>query len=473
MEGRDATALAELVRQGEVTPRELVLEAIARIEARNEALNAVVTPMFEAALARADGPLPDGPFRGVPFLLKDLGPAYAGVRMTSGSAFLADVVPDFTAELALRFERAGLVIVGKTNTPELGIVPTTESRLLGPCKNPWDLERSPGGSSGGSAAAVAAGFVPMAHANDGGGSIRIPASCCGVFGLKPTRARTPLGPKLGDAMSGLVCDHAVTRTVRDSAALLDAVDGPDPGGPYVAPPKARPFLAEVGAPPGRLRIARMAASPIGTPVAPECAQAVDDTARLCESLGHEVVDAAPVLDGFALLQSFMAVWTSGVAMTLEAYTRLRRRAPAPGELEPLTAMYAEMGQKVKAHEYLLAIAHLQQVTRTMAAFLEPYDVLLTPTLGDVPLPLGTLAGEDTSAASLRAASYVPFTPLANVTGLPAMSVPLAWTAAGLPVGSHFIGRRGDEATLFRLAAQLEEARPWAGRRPPFLDASPP
>lgn len=233
----DATALADLVRRKEVTSRELVDAAIARIEAQNPSLNAVVTPMFEAARRRADGPLEDGPFRGVPFLIKDLGPAYAGVRFTGGSAFLGEFVPNWNGELVERFERAGLIVLGKTNTPEFGIVPTTESRRLGPCKNPWDLSRSAGGSSGGSAAAVAAGFVPMAHANDGGGSIRIPASCCGLFGLKPTRARTPVGPKLGDVMSGLVCEHAVTRSVRDSAALLDAIDGPDRGAPYVAPRK--------------------------------------------------------------------------------------------------------------------------------------------------------------------------------------------------------------------------------------------
>ncbi len=462
----DATALADLVRRKEVTSRELVDAAIARIEAQNPSLNAVVTPMFEAARRRADGPLEDGPFRGVPFLIKDLGPAYAGVRFTGGSAFLGEFVPNWNGELVERFERAGLIVLGKTNTPEFGIVPTTESRRLGPCKNPWDLSRSAGGSSGGSAAAVAAGFVPMAHANDGGGSIRIPASCCGLFGLKPTRARTPVGPKLGDVMSGLVCEHAVTRSVRDSAALLDAIDGPDRGAPYVAPRKKRNFREEVGAPPGKLRIAMTLESPLGTPVSPECVRATEDAARLCAELGHEVTLAGPKLNGFMLMQTFMAVWTSGVAMTIEAYTMLLGRAPKDGELEPLTLHYANLGRMVPAAQYLLAIAYLQQITRTVAAFMNDYDVLLTPTLADVPRPLGEL-GPDAppESASLLAAAYVPFTPLANITGQPAMSVPLYWTEEGLPVGAQFIARAGEEATLFQLAAQLEAARPWTQRRP--------
>ncbi len=470
----DATALAELVRRGEVSPRELCEAAIARIDAHDAKLNAVVTPLYERALARAAGELPAGPFRGVPFLLKDLGATIAGVRMTAGSAFLAEYAPDYTSELTHRFERAGLVIVGKTNTPEFGIVPTTESRFLGACKNPWDLERSTGGSSGGSAAAVAAGFVPMAHANDGGGSIRIPAACCGVFGLKPTRARTPLGPRVGDVMNGLVCEHAVTRSVRDSAALLDATAGPDLGDPYVAPPPARPYRDEVGADPGRLRIALTVASPLGTPIDPDCAAAARDTAKLCEELGHRVDEAAPKFDALEVMRSFMIVWTSGLAMTLDAYALTLGRAASAAELEPLTRAYLALGGEARAHHYLLAIAHLQQVTRAIARFMADYDVWLTPTLGEPPPRLGELmpsesndavAGVDPLVAAARMAQFVPFTPIANITGQPAMSVPLAATAAGLPLGSHFIARFGDESTLFRLASQLESARPWTPRRP--------
>lgn len=467
MGDRDATALAELVNTGEVSARELVDAAIARIEAGNHSINAVVTPMFDAARERADAPLPDGPFRGVPFLLKDLGPTYAGVRFTAGSNFFGDFVPTENGEIVNRLEAAGLVIVGKTNTPEFGIVPTTESRRLGPCKNPWDLSRSTGGSSGGSAAAVAAGFVPMAHANDGGGSIRIPASCCGIFGLKPTRARTPVGPKLGDSMSGLVCEHAVTRTVRDSAALLDALDGPDPGGPYTAPAKVRPYREEVGRDPGKLRVALWTQSIHGTPVAQDCIDAAESAAKLCEDLGHHVTVAGPTFDGFQLTQAFMTVWTSGVAMKIESQKELLGRSPTADELEPLTRHFEAIGREIRGHQYLLAVAHLQRVTRLVARFMEDYDVLLTPTLADLPLPLGTIGPEvDPGEASMRAAAYVPFTPIANITGQPAMSVPLHFTAAGLPVGAHFIGRAGDEATLFRLASQLEAARPWSQRRPP-------
>jgi amidase len=359
------------------------------------------------------------------------------------------------------------VIVGKTNTPELGIVPTTESRFLGRCKSPWDTSLSTGGSSGGAAASVASGMVPMAHANDGGGSIRIPASACGVFGLKPTRARTPLGPKVGDVMNGLVCDHAVTRTVRDSAALLDAIEGPDAGDPYWAPPKARPFASEIGADPGKLRIAISVTSPFGSPVHADCVAAAEETAKLCESLGHHVEQAAPEIEGWALMQSFMAVWTSGVAMSVEGYSRILGRSPGPADLEPLTRAYCEMGKAVHAHEYLLAIVHLQQVSRRVAAFMQRYDVWLTPTTGDIAPRLGELDAPDDNptASGARIAQFVPFTALANITGQPAMSVPLVWNGAGLPVGSQFFGRFGDEATLFRLASQLEQARPWRHRVP--------
>ncbi len=272
----DATALADLVRRRQVTPAELVNAAIGRIERLNPQLNAVVTPMFEQAREAARGPLPEGPFTGVPFLMKDLGPTVAGVRYTQGSRFLRDYVAPGDSELTKRYRRAGLIIAGKTNTPELGLVPTTEPGLFGPARNPWDLTRTTGGSSGGSAAAVAAGIVPMAHANDGGGSIRIPASCCGLFGLKPTRARTPLGPDVGDVMSGLAVDHAVTRTVRDCAALLDATGGPDLGDPYWAPPPERPFAQEVEGDPGRLRIAFATQAPAGSPIHPDCVAAVRD-----------------------------------------------------------------------------------------------------------------------------------------------------------------------------------------------------
>lgn len=464
----DATGQAELVQSGEATASELVEAAIDRVEKVNPALNAVVRPMYEEARRAASGDVNSGPFSGVPFLLKDLTAAYAGVPLSSGSRFSEKLVPDHDSEIVTRFKRAGLVTVGKTNTPEFGIQPTTEPALFGPSRNPWDTGHSTGGSSGGAAAAVAAGVVPMAHANDGGGSIRIPASCCGIFGLKPTRARNPLGPDFGDVMSGLVAEHAVTRSVRDSAALLDAVSGPAPGDPYVAPDPERPFREEVGADPGTLRIAFAATTPAGTPLDDECIAAVRDAARLCESLGHEVEEASPPVDGGALTEAFTVLWSAGVASGIDGLAGLIGRLPAEDELEPLTRALYEMGRGFSASEYLLAVGALQRVSRVVAGFFGEYDLWLTPTLGEPPPPLGTFDAppDDPLGGFRRSTVYVPFTPLFNVTGQPAMSVPLYWTATGLPVGSHFAGRFGDEATLLRLAAQLEEARPWAGRWPP-------
>jgi amidase len=463
----DALGQAQLVKKREVSPRELVDATIARIEALNPKLNAVVTPMFDSARALAETRLPDGPFTGVPFLLKDLLASYAGVRMTCGTRLLADFVPRYDSELVQRYKRAGLIVVGKTNTPELGIVPTTEPKLLGAAKNPWDLTRSTGGSSGGSAAAVAAGLVPMAHANDGGGSIRIPASCCGVFGLKPTRGRVSLGPDIGEIMNGLVIEHAVTRSVRDSAALLDAVEGPAAGDPYFTAPPARAYLRECETNPDRLRIAFSTKALTGVGVHADCIAAVTATTELLQELGHEVVEADPTLEGGDVMQSFITVWTAGTAMDLERIASLRNRPIDQTEVEPLTWAMSEIGKTITAPTYLLAAARLEQVSRVFARFLSTFDAFLTPVLAQPPWPLGTfLENPDNPLEVLmRAADYCPFTPIANFTGVPAMSVPLFWNDAGLPVGSHFFARYGDEATLFRLAAQLERARPWANRRP--------
>jgi amidase len=466
----DATAQAHLVRRREAEPVELVESAIERIERLNPMLNAVVTPMYERALAEARGALPDGPFKGVPYLLKDLGAQVAGERYTEGSRFLAGFVSRHDQELVLRHRRAGLVALGKTSTPEFGILPTTEPLLFGATRNPWDLERSSGGSSGGSAAAVAAGMVPLAHASDGGGSIRIPASCCGLFGLKPTRMRNPTGPALGDGLAGHSVEHGLTRSVRDSAALLDATAGPDPGAPYFAPPPARPFAQEVGADPGRLRIAFTTVSVTQVDVDPECVRAVEDTARLCEELGHEVFPFAHGgLDGDELSSAFLVLYTAGVGALVAGWSQALGRDPEPDELEPLTWAMREVAAGSGGVEYLAALGRLQLISRQVASLYSDFDVWLMPVLTEPPLPLGTFdAPPDNPLLPLmRAALYVPFTPIANVTGQPAMSVPLHWTADGLPVGSQFVGRYADEATLFRLAAQLEEARPWAGRRPPL------
>ena len=465
----DGTAQAELVRDRELTAAELVEAAIERAEELNPMLNAIVTPMYEEARRLASGPVPEGPFAGVPFVLKDLMAQYAGVRYTEGAAFLGEFVSDTDQELVARYKRAGLVVIGKTNAPEFGILPTTEPARFGPTRNPWNLEHSAGGSSGGTAAAVAAGIVPLGHGNDGGGSIRIPASCCGLFGLKPTRARTPLGPAQGDALGGLVCEHALTRSVRDSAALLDASAGPDLGDPYWAPPSARPYAEEVGADPGRLRVALTTTAVTGVPVHEDCAEAAREAARLCEELGHDVVEYTPTeLDGDQITSAFMVLYAAGNAAVIQSWAMRLGRTPRPEDFEPLTWALSEMGLGRSASDYLLALGYLQQVGRQVARAFTEFDVWLSPTLAEPPLPLGTLdAPPDQPLFPLiRSGAYVPFTPIANITGQPAMSVPLHWNAGGLPIGAQFIGRFGDEATLFRLAAQLEAARPWAQRRPP-------
>ena len=464
----DAIGQAELVASKEVSPLELVDAAIARIEALNPALNAVITPMFEHARARAAAPLPEGPFRGVPMLLKDVLARYEGVRLTFGSRYTSEFVPKHHSELVLRYLRAGFTVVGKSSTPEFGILPTTEPHAFGPTRNPWDLTRSAGGSSGGSAAAVASGMVPMAHASDGGGSIRIPACCCGLVGLKPTRARTPLGPDVGEVMMGFVVEHALTRTVRDSAAVLDVTHGPDLGAPYVAPPPARAFAEEVGADPGSLRVALMTEAPSGVPVHPDCVTAAAALAKKCEALGHHVEIAAPKIDGAEVSRAFLAIWAAGVTATVAGLEKMLRRSAAPGELEPLTVALAELGGEISAAHYMLAGEYLRGVSRTIATWMQDFDVWLTPTLGEPAAPLGTFEAEPDNplAGFFRAASYVPFTPLQNVTGQPAMSVPVETDADGFPIGVQLIARFGDEATLFRLASQLEAAHPWADRRPP-------
>ncbi len=463
----DALGLAELVRKKEVKPIELVDAAIERIERLNPTLNAVITPLFDQARKTAVGDLPRGPFTGVPYLLKDIGATLGGVRMTMGTAFLKDFVPDHDSELVARLKRAGFIIVGKTSTPELGILPTTESRFLGRTRNPWNLDRTTGGSSG-AAAAVAARIVPTAHANDGGGSIRIPASCCGVFGLKPTRARNPLGPDLGDMFGGLVAEHAVTRSVRDSAAILDATSGPDIGDPYWAPPPARPFLQEVGANPGKLRIAFTASGVAGIDIHPDCIEAAKDAAKLCSGLGHTVEEAPLPVNRELIKQAFMVLWTAGCAWTIDGLGLARGKKPSPDYFEPLTWALYEMGKKQTASTYLLSLTLLQKIARDLAHASLKYDVWITPTLAEPPVPLGTFDSppENPLHGYRRAEAFVPFTPVCNITGQPAMSVPLFWNGEGLPVGTHFIGKFGDEATLFRLAGQLETARPWSGRRPP-------
>lgn len=464
----DATAQAELVRRKQVSALELVDAAILRIERGNPKINAVVTRQFETARELAKGKLPDGPFRGVPFLLKDLNAADPGVPMTQGSRFLRTFVPDWENEIVTRYKKAGLVIVGRTNSPEWGIPPTTEPLLWGPTKNPHAPGHSAGGSSGGAAAAVAARFVPAAHASDAGGSIRIPASCCGVFGLKPTRGRNPMAPKLGESPAGFIAEHVVSISVRDSAGLLDATGFPGVGDPYAAPAKVRPYAEEIGVSPGRLRVAVMREPLNGAPVDPDCIAAVDVAAKLCTELGHEVREGRPVIsDPGELYTSFLTVWFTAAAMNLRTSEQLAGRAATQDDVEPVTWALAAMGRDKTAVDYVDATRRLHRISREIARFFGDVDVLLSPTLATPPVKLGEIdcPPEDPLRGFIRSGAYAAFTPLFNITGQPAMSVPLHFNSSGLPIGVHFAARFGDETTLFRLAAQLEQAAPWASRIP--------
>jgi len=488
----DGLGLADLVRRGEVTPGELLEEAIARAERVNPRINAIIRPLYDRARRDAAAlPPSDGAFRGVPLLLKDLDAAVAGEPLTAGSRFLADLRPARDATVVERFRRAGAVIFGKTNCPELGITPFTEPRLFGPTRNPWNPELTPGGSSGGAAAAVAAGIIPVAHANDGGGSIRIPASCCGLFGLKPTRGRTPVGPDHTQLWSGFAIAHVISRTVRDSAAMLDAIAGPEPTSPYWAPPAARPFAAEVGAPPGRLRIA-LTKRPFVTTVAPhpDCAAAADDAARLLSELGHDVEEADLDIDGDAFARDFFVLVCVEIAAILARGEERLGRRPRRGELETNTAITAIIGRQQTAVRAARARERLETALRGAAPIHDRFDLVLSPTLGLPPVGIGALVPHGAEAfahdalvalhlgfllrlpgvveaAVRRVFAFIPFTPIANVSGQPAMSVPLSWNAGGLPIGVQLQGRFGDEATLLRVASQLEMARPWADRRPPI------
>jgi amidase len=486
----DGLGLAELVRKKEVKPSELVEESINRIERLNPQLNAVIYKMYELARKAADGDLPDGPFKGVPFLMKDILMAYAGVPLTMGSRFFKDFVPDHDSELVKRFKAAGIIVVGKTNTPEFGLVPITEPELFGPTNNPWDLSRTPGGSSGGSAAAVAARMVPLAHASDGGGSIRMPASCCGVFGLKPTRGRNPIGPDFGEAWRGLVCDHVLTRSVRDSAAMLDATAGPDIGAPYYAVPPTRPFLSEVSTDPGKLRIAFTSKPFLGGIVDKDCVKGLEATAKLCKDLGHDVSEAAPQIDGKAFAKAFLTIVCVETRATIEEGEVLLNHKASFKDFEPSTWVLGLLGRQCRAPELSKSLDLAQLTARQIGEFFRTYDVLLTPTLAMPPVTTGALQPKGVRAVAMKLLGslnagvlinklsgidvsaqhvfgFMPYTPLFNVTGQPAMSVPLYWNNDGLPIGMQFVGRYGDEATLFRLASQMEKARPWSERIPPI------
>jgi amidase len=475
----DATAQAALVRSGDASPVELIEAAIDRIEALNGELNAVIHPLFDRARAEASGEPPDGPFRGVPMLHKDLGAHFAGEPYNEGIRHLRDLgwVEPRDSWLAERWRDAGLVSCGKTNTPELGILPTTEPEAHGPSRNPWEVNRSTGGSSGGSAAAVAAGMVPVAHANDGGGSIRIPASACGLVGLKPSRARITLGPDLGEPSSAFVCEHVVARSVRDSAAILDATHGPGPGDPYVAPPPERPYVDELSADPGRLRIGVMTAAPADHfEVHPDCVGAADAAGELLDSLGHDIEDSHPgALDDPEYIDRFITRWYVAVASNLE-YWSLKSGEPVTAEgVEASTWALGEMGRALGAVDLLGIIAYQQRSARAAAEWWESgFDLLLTPTLGEPPPPLGSFGFDpaEPEAFLRRAVPTAGFTAYWNACGQPAISLPLHWNEDGLPIGVQLVAAYGDEGLLIRVAAQLEQTQPWAHRTPSVFAGAP-
>jgi amidase len=461
----DGLGLADLVAKKQVSPVELIEEAITRAERADSKLNAIVFRDYERAREAARRKPGKGAFAGVPFFLKDIFAFAAGMPTRQGAGFIPPVPFDHDCLLTKRFRASGLIPLGKTNVPEFGLVPTTESKLYGPARNPWNTAHSTGGSSGGSAALVAAGVVPLAHANDGGGSIRIPASCCGLVGLKPTRGRTSYAPDLGEMVDGLVNDLVVSRSVRDSAAVLDAVSGNVPGDPYWAPPAPASYREAIRRKPKRLRIAFSTKKLDGGKLHPDCVSAVKKAARLCANLGHELVEAEPPLDQAALVPAFMAIWAANLASGIDYVAQLTGQLPTPDLFEGLTWGLYEAGKRITASEYLMAKGAIQMAARHAAAFHEDYDVWLSTTLGAPPVELGVFDMNETDPHKAFAPliDYVPFTAMQNATGQPAINLPLSWNKAGLPIGVHFTGRFGDEVTLLKLAAQLERAQPWAQR----------
>jgi amidase len=469
----DATAQAELVRRGDLTPRELVDAAIARLERLNLQLNAVIHPALERARAAAAAPLPDGPFRGVPFLMKDIGGSEAGAPYHCGMRFLRDAgwTEREDAYLTRRFRGAGLISLGRTNTPELALMPTTEPEAYGATRNPWNLAHSAGGSSGGSASAVAAGIVSAAHASDGGGSIRGPASMCGLVGLKPTRGRNSFGPSLGERWSGFSAEFVVTRSVRDAAALLDVTAGAMPGDPYTAPPPPRPFATALASPPAALRVGILRGAPRQVDTHPECVAAVDRTARLLSDLGHRVEEAhPPALDEPEHVLTYVAIVSANTARAIEAWGQRVGRPAGEADMEPLTWALAERGRGARATELLAAVESVHAFGRRLALWWDGgFDLLVTPTQAAPPPAIGYLrsTAAEPLLAFIRSAPYGACTLPFNMSGQPAISLPLHWTPEGLPIGVQLAAAFGREDLLLAVSAQLESAAPWSARRPPL------
>jgi len=483
----DAMGLADLVRRGETSASELLDLAITRAEAVNPKINAIITPLYDYGRAQINAGLPDGPFSGVPFLLKDLLCAVEGTPLSNGSNALKGRISPRDSELASRFRRSGLVFFGKTNTPELGLMGVTEPKAFGPARNPWNLNHTPGGSSGGSAAAIAAGIVPMASGGDGGGSIRIPAACCGLFGLKPSRGRVPTGPYAQEFWDGAATEHVLTRSVRDSAAMLDVIAGPDGSSPY--PLRSRNnYLECLSQPLRKLRIGYTSTSFIGRPVSADAVAAVEHSAKLLEQLGHEVEAVEIRLDGEALADSYLTMYFGHVAADLEFMAQQLGSRISNLDVEDATKVLGFLGKTISAGDFVQAKRRWNDFAQTMHLFHQRYDLLLTPTLGSEPVPIGSFEPPAWEAVAMKVINAfglhklllksgmvkqmaldnlekLPFTQLANLTGLPAMSVPLYWTANNLPLGSQFIAPMGDENTLLQLAQQLEQAQPWMRRIP--------
>ncbi len=487
-EDYDGLGLAELVKKRQITPEELLEAAVQRIDSLDPALNAVIYRAYDDCRQACRQGLPTGLFEGVPFLIKDLNSCCRGMPLSNGSRFHAGFITDYDGELIARYRRAGLLLLGKTNVPEMGLMPVTEPELFGICRNPWGTGYTPGGSSGGSAAAVAARIVPLAHGSDGAGSIRIPASCCGLFGLKPTRGRNPAS---SDRQSFYSVEHVLTRSVRDSAAMLDVSAGPGTGALYHAPLPSRPFLSELQEDPPALKIAFMSRPFLPAEIHEDCLEALQDAVELCRSLGHELTEIEPDLDPLALARLFLTLVFTEVRTDIEEMENLLGKKASYHDFEPLTWISHLLGRYSTGSDYLKAMHELERQSVYLGGFFRDYDVLLTPTLALPPVEIGSMKPKgfelkvmqllerlnaggiiksiaDVDDLAGEVFRFIPFTPPFNFTGQPAMSVPLYWNRQGLPIGVQFAGRYGDEATLLRLAGQLERARPWSRRIPPLL-----
>ncbi len=489
----DALGLADLVRNKEVSAAELLTTAIAKTDVINPKINAIINPLYDYAKQNL-AELPQGTFSGVPFLLKDLLADVKGIPTSNGSHAFEQLLPQQDATLVSRFKKTGVNIFGKTNTPELGLMGVTEPKAFGATKNPWHLDYTPGGSSGGSAAAIAAGIVPMASGGDGGGSIRIPASHCGLFGLKPTRGRNPSGPIHGEHWDGATCEHVITRSVRDSAAMLDATHGTELGSPFILPAPKQSYLASIATPPKILRIGFTTKSPYGGDVNQVCKEAVKHTAKLLTSLGHHVEEHNPDYNGELLMDAYLTMYFGHIAADI-SQLKQKLGANALNKLEDNTRFLGLLGECLSAGDFVHAKHHWFELKKAMDIYHQQYDLLLTPTVADLPVKIGALAMTPTKLLQTKVINTLgagvvrfvkhsllaivkeeasknlnktPFTQLANLTGQPAMSVPLYWSEKGLPCGVQFIAPFGDEITLFKLAAQLEQAQPWAKKFPKWI-----